>query len=153
MPSDFTKLDHFIQDWELDARDAMQWLAEDTEEYIRANKTWQDDTGALSASITGYEIRVGNPSKNFNDPDWVHARTGRVLSRYRNLYPENVPAHYFIYTEASPLSDDDPTAIVSSFVEYGGEVENDLRIGGSFSDGLNFMEQNAERVMKKFIKL
>ena len=153
MPSNFTNLDRFLSDFEDDARQGMQELAELTEDYIKDNQNWEDDTGSLRASITGHEIKIGDPQKNFGDQDWKDAQAGRRRSRYLNAYPQNTPDHYQPYTEPATVSDDNPVAIVSAFVKYGLGVEQDLLVGGTFHEGLDFMERQALPVLKRHIKL
>ena len=152
MPSNFANLDKFILDFEDNGREAMQELAEITEVMIVSFKNWNDDTGALAASVTGHEIKIGDPQKNYQIQAWLDARSGRTPSRYvRGAYPQNTPDHYNPYTEPATVSDDNPVAIVSAFVKYGEDVENDLRFGGSFRYGLDFMERQAIPTLKKYI--
>lgn len=113
-------------------------VMEYTEEAIKEEHKWKDDTGSLSASVRGYVVGRTDPFKYFGDARWQAAQSGRVQSRYLAAYPENTPDHYAPHVEQINAGEDANTlvGVLTSFVEYGEEVENDLRIGGTFSEAM-----------------
>lgn len=143
MPSNTAGLDALISGLDDLLREAMDILAEEGESYAKHVYTWQDDTGSLAASITGYEALTGDPYKNYGDATWVGAQTGAIRSRYGTP-----PANYIPHPSNVNLGEaDHPVAVVSTMVDYGLGVSfslvNDIRddVIATLEDALNMMTQ------------
>lgn len=115
-----------------DLSDAMQGI----EAWIKENHHWKDDTGSLTASVRAYIPGRDDPFKYFNDKRWRDAQQGITESRYIGRFPQNTPDHYLPFVESGDVGENDNTivGVVTAFVEYGHDVENQLLIGGTFSE-------------------
>jgi len=79
---------------------------------------WRDDTGSARGATTAYVVDQDDPRKNWNDPDWVRARTQPGVSRYSY----NTPANYRPYEKEAPTVGD-VAVILTTFVRYGMALE------------------------------
>lgn len=129
--------------WESLFRNFNDMLASDltkvmeyAEAWVKENHAWKDDTGSLTASVRGYVVGRTDPFAYFNDPRWVNAQRGITISRYIAAYPQNTPEHYAPYVESASAGESPNVlvGILTAFTEYGDDVENQLLIGGTFSE-------------------
>src|SRR5690242_361717 len=89
-------------------REGMQELAVQGEQAAVMSESWTQDTGSLSASVTGFEAVIGDPLINQRDPRWMKARSVGS-EKYHNP-----PEHYDpVQGESIDLGErDDPVGIV-----------------------------------------
>lgn len=124
-------------------------VMEYTEEEIKERHRWGNDTGSLEASIRGYVVGRTNPFEHFDDPRWRAAQSGAIESRYLAAYPQNTPEHYQPFVQSGSAGEDENTlvGVLTAFVDYAEEVENDLRIGGTFSEAMyDTLQRNLDGV-------
>ena len=133
MPSNLSGLDAFAQEFDQACRKAMQKAAEDAEEFMKqAHPQYQDDSGSLTASITGFEAKIGDPLKNQHDAAWTAARvTGYVSPRHKNTWD-----NFTLITDDKEFGQDDhPVAIVTAYTHYAPDVAWEV-----FQEGLGILE-------------
>lgn len=78
------------------------------------HQNWNNDTGSLATSITGYEADIGNHMVNFETDPWYTAQ-----QEGSDKYPQNTPGHYRPADEAdADTGDADATAVISAWTRY-----------------------------------
>lgn len=78
------------------------------------HKGWNNDTGSLLTSITGYEADIGNHMANFETDPWYTAQ-----QEGSDKYKQNVPGHYRPADEAEvDTGDAIATAVISAWTRY-----------------------------------
>lgn len=140
---DTSKLDTWMNKFENRAREIAGDIAEAGEQVTRDNRGWQDDTHSAEESITGFEIKDGDPHKNFHAINWTIAQ--RVGSRKYGTSPDNfspVGDHTVVFP------DEDEVAIVTGWTHYLPILETHPTRGShTFEQGLADMENVALNII------
>lgn len=125
----------------------LQEFAEDTEELTKASAHWQDDSGSAKAATTGYLVGVDDPRKNFAASEWTAAqRAGFISPRHKN------PASNFQpHTEEHPIAQGDKAVILTTFVQYGMELEKGVKTAGTFQGVAESTRDDFERAVEDSI--
>lgn len=136
MPLNDAAFDALEQNLKEMLKDGLSETVQGIEQWIKEHHRWKDDTGSLTASVRGYVPGKDDPFKYFNDQRWRDAQQGITESRYIGRFPQNTPEHYMPFVESGDVGENDNTivGIVTAFVEYGEDVENQLLIGGTFTE-------------------
>ncbi len=143
-------LDAFINNFDNACRELMDKVALAGEDYIKNNDDWEQllDTGSLRASVTGFEVKVGDPDHNYGDQEWARARAegnihGRRAQQNPLGYHYNPPINYE-KQEFGSVDESVPTAVVTAWVDY--SLDNPKWEGlvhSLFDDGLNWIARYA----------
>lgn len=156
MAQDWSGLDYLERTFEYWAKEAMDDLAQLGESYAYMNAEWNDDTGSLRESITGYAADVGDPHANFGNTRWRDAQTKGNLA-YQGLEwgYRNPPEHYAPEPD-HPFNPSEPTAVVTTWTQYPivGKP-NDIPLGEAVSatleDTLEMLKQQTDFVGSKLM--
>jgi len=157
MAEDWSNLDYLASTFDLWAEKAMYDLAQIGESYAYMNAEWNDDTGSLRESITGYEAHLGDEHANFNKSRWQNARwLGNKAYQGLERGYRNPPEHYQPEPDHS-FNPTDPTAVVSVWTQYPRVGrEKDIPLGEAVSsvleDTLEILKQNSSLVGAKLME-
>lgn len=146
MPLNFDALVNQIDDA---LHDAMLELALEVEGELKQNHNWANDSGSFEDSITGFDTKKGDPDHNFNAPRWAKARAEGWDSPNYGYQP---PEHYAKQTEPSDISEDNPAAIVTAYVPYSTDVEDESNVGDTFGMfGYSLLLLRYEPIVRKHL--
>ena len=125
------------------ARAAMEEVGDEGERVTRDNRGWQDDTHSAEESITGFEVKEGDPRKNFHAVNWQMAQKRGSL-KYKTS-PDN-------FKPVSPntvrFPDEDEVAVVTGWVHYLELLETSPSRGThTFERALADMESVGDRII------
>lgn len=98
------------------------------------SQKWNNDTGSLATSITGYEADIGNHMANFETDPWYTAQQWGS-----EKYKQNVPEHYRPADETEvDTGDAMATAVLSAWTRYPDETApNDAWLNEAVEETLN----------------
>jgi hypothetical protein len=143
-----SKLDAWMDRLEDMAREAMEEVGDVGETVTRDNRGWQDDTHSAEESITGFEVRDGDPEKNFHAVNWQMAQKRGSL-QYKTP-PKNFKP---VRRNTVRFPKEDEVAVVTGWVHYLPLLEDSPSRGThTFERALADMESVGDRIITSVMR-
>lgn len=142
------KLDAWMDRLEDMAREAMEEVGDVGETVTRDNRGWQDDTHSAEESITGFEVRGGDPKKNFHAVNW------QMAQKRGSLKYKTPPSNFRPVTDNTVMfPNEDEVAVVTGWMRYLPLLENSPSRGThTFERGMHDMEAYGSAIIWHFMR-